>query len=88
MKNKTVTLTDNETGKQLVMNVLQPSIGPLLLILVLYIKELGYFTFDPGFVSTASCKSAITYMDGEQGLLAYIEETSLLALKIKMIHSA
>ena len=71
MKNKTVTLTDNETGKQIVMDVLQPTIGPPTIDIGALHKELGYFTFDPGFVSTASCESAITYMDGEQGLLAY-----------------
>ncbi len=31
----------------------------------------GYFTFDPGFLATASCESAITYIDGEQGVLLH-----------------
>ncbi len=31
----------------------------------------GYFTYDPGFVSTASCDSAITYIDGEAGVLLH-----------------
>ncbi|AZG72961.1 citrate synthase [Shewanella livingstonensis] len=31
----------------------------------------GYFTFDPGFLATASCESAITYIDGEQGILLH-----------------
>jgi len=31
----------------------------------------GYFTFDPGFVSTASCESKITYIDGDAGVLLY-----------------
>ncbi len=41
---------------------------------VLDIKSLapeGYFTYDPGFVSTASCESKITYIDGDQGILLY-----------------
>jgi len=71
MKNKTVTLTDNETGKQLEMKVLMPTIGPPVIDISALYKELGYFTFDPGFVATASCESAITYMDGEKGVLAY-----------------
>lgn len=71
MKNKTVTLTDNETGKQIVMDILQPTLGPPAIDIRALYTELGYFTFDPGFVSTASCESDITYMDGEQGLLAY-----------------
>ncbi len=31
----------------------------------------GYFTYDPGFVSTASCESAITYIDGDNGVLLH-----------------
>ena len=31
----------------------------------------GYFTYDPGFVSTAACESAITYIDGDQGILLH-----------------
>lgn len=34
-------------------------------------KNTGKFTFDPGFTSTASCKSDITFIDGEQGTLLY-----------------
>jgi citrate synthase len=34
-------------------------------------KETGYFTFDPGFLSTASCTSSITYIDGDKGELLY-----------------
>ena len=34
-------------------------------------KQKGIFTYDPGFVSTASCKSAITFIDGERGILRY-----------------
>ncbi|GLI01278.1 citrate synthase [Phytohabitans aurantiacus] len=35
------------------------------------LKETGYVTFDPGFVNTASCASAITYIDGDAGILRY-----------------
>src|SRR3569623_205544 len=34
-------------------------------------RDFGYFTYDPGFVSTASCRSSITFIDGEQGVLLY-----------------
>ena len=34
-------------------------------------KNTGYFTYDPGFLSTASCKSAITFIDGEKGILRH-----------------
>jgi len=35
------------------------------------LSQSGYFTYDPGFVSTASCKSAITYIDGDKGILQH-----------------
>ena len=35
------------------------------------LSQLNHFTFDPGFVSTASCESKITYIDGDQGVLLY-----------------
>ena len=34
-------------------------------------KDTGYFTYDPGFLSTASCDSEITYIDGGEGILRY-----------------
>jgi len=58
-------------GKSIPLTARQPVRGaPALDINALY-KEQGVFTFDPGFVSTASCESAITYIDGEQGTLLY-----------------
>jgi citrate synthase len=68
---KTVTLTDSTSGKPTEMPVLQGTLGaPAIDIGKLY-KETGCFTFDPGFVSTASCRSAITYIDGDAGVLLY-----------------
>jgi len=47
------------------------SVGPDVIdIRPLYAKT-GKFTYDPGFMSTASCRSAITYIDGDQGILMY-----------------
>ncbi len=70
-KKDTVTLTDNSTGKKLELPILRPSEGiPTIDVRALY-KELGYFTYDPGFLSTASCRSAITYLDGSKGILQY-----------------
>ncbi len=58
-------------GKQHDYPVLSGSIGPDVVdISKLYANE-GVFTYDPGFTSTASCKSTITYIDGEQGILLY-----------------
>ena len=67
----TVTITDNRSGKQVECPVLTGVYGaPVIDTKALY-KELGMFTFDPGFVTTASCKSAITYLDGEKGILLH-----------------
>jgi citrate synthase len=58
-------------GTQLEFPVLDGSIGPAVMdIRTLYAKS-GMFTFDPGFLSTAACKSAITYVDGAAGVLLY-----------------
>jgi citrate synthase len=58
-------------GKTLEFPVLPGSIGPDVVdIRTLYGKS-GAFTYDPGFLSTASCSSAITYIDGDQGILLY-----------------
>lgn len=68
---ETVTLIDNSTGKEIELPILRPSNGtPTIDVRSLY-KELGYFTYDPGFLSTASCRSSITFLDGEQGILQY-----------------
>lgn len=67
----TVTITDNRSGKQVECPILDGVYGaPVIDTKELY-KELGMFTFDPGFLTTASCKSAITYLDGEQGILLH-----------------
>ena len=69
--NKTVTLTDNTNGKQTDLPILDGTEGPSTIDIRSLYKELGYFTFDPGFVSTASCESKITFIDGDKGHLAY-----------------
>ena len=71
MTKKTVTLIDDQTGKKIKLKVLKPSMGPPAIDISKLYQEMGYFTFDPGFVSTASCQSAITYMDGTEGILEY-----------------
>lgn len=71
MTKKTVTLIDDSTGREIKLDVLEPTAGPPTIDVRPLYKELGYFTFDPGYVSTASCASTITFMDGEQGVLQY-----------------
>jgi len=61
-----------EAGEMSVtLNKYSGSIGPDVLDVTGLYKETGCFTIDPGFMSTASCQSAITYLDGEEGVLMY-----------------
>ena len=67
----TVTVTDNTTGKQVELPILRPTSGNATIDISSLPKELGYFTYDPGFVATASCHSNITFLDGDKGILEY-----------------
>ena len=69
--NKTATLTDNETGRSWEFPVMEGSVGPRVIDISALYGETGMFTYDPGFTSTASCDSAITYIDGAEGLLMH-----------------
>ena len=71
LMSKTVTITDNATGKQVECPVLEGAFGPPVIDTKDLYKELGMFSFDPGFATTASCRSAVTYLDGEQGILMH-----------------
>ena len=52
-------------------NIYKGTIGPQAIDISSLYKSTGHFTYDPGFLSTASCESAITYIDGEKGDLLY-----------------
>jgi len=71
MTKHTVTLTDNLTGKQVELDVLSPTMGTKTIDIRKLTKELNMFTYDPGYLATASCSSAITYLDGDKGELLY-----------------
>ncbi len=71
MSANTITLIDNTTGKQIELPLIQGVHGPPAVDLRGLYQELGYFTYDPGFMATASCRSAITFIDGNQGVLMY-----------------
>jgi citrate synthase len=58
-------------GKTTEFPVLSGSIGPDVVDIRSLYGKTGAFTFDPGFMSTASCKSSITYIDGDKGELLY-----------------
>ncbi|NOS88221.1 MAG: citrate (Si)-synthase [Methylococcaceae bacterium] len=66
------TLTLNGNADPLVeLPVLSGTIGPDVIDIQTLYNKTGRFTYDPGFTSTASCSSSITYIDGEAGVLLY-----------------
>jgi citrate synthase len=67
----TMTLTDNATGKSVELPVMEGSIGPQVIDIRKLYAQTGYFTYDPGFMATAACRSSITYIDGDEGILMY-----------------
>lgn len=71
MATATVTLTDNRDGKSYEFPILNPSKGPDVVDIRKLYGETGMFTYDPGFTSTASCSSDITFIDGGKGELRY-----------------
>ncbi len=67
----TFTLTDNRNGDTYELPVIGGTLGPDVIdVRKLYAKT-GAFTFDPGFTSTGSCESAITFIDGDKGILLH-----------------
>jgi len=71
MSEDTVTVIDNKTGKRVDLPLRKSTQGPDAVDMNRFLKETGYFSYDPGFLSTASCQSALTYLNGEQGMLLY-----------------
>jgi citrate synthase len=64
-------LKNLDTGKTSQLEAISGSIGPDVLNIANLNKDQGVFTFDPGFMATASCDSKITYIDGDAGVLLY-----------------
>jgi citrate synthase len=67
----TFTLRDNVSGKSYDLPVVDGSEGPSAIDIRNFYQQTGMFAYDPGFTSTASCSSAITYIDGENGILRH-----------------
>jgi len=63
--------TLTEDGKTTAMPIRSGTIGPDVIDIRKLYAETGKFTYDPGFTSTASCDSAITYIDGDEGVLLH-----------------
>src|SRR4051812_33073282 len=58
-------------GRSVEVPIRGGSIGPSVIDIAPLYKNTGMFTYDPGFTSTASCESKITYIDGDEGILLY-----------------
>jgi citrate synthase len=67
-KKATLQLPD---GKSLDLPMMPGTVGPEVIDVRALYGKTGYFTYDPGFLSTASCTSTITYIDGDAGVLLY-----------------
>ncbi len=65
------TLTDSTNSESLELPVVEGTQGPVAVDVSALYRNGGIFTYDPGFMSTASCESSITYIDGEAGILQY-----------------
>lgn len=70
MTDKKAHLTVDGLNETIELPVYSGSVGPDV-IDVRALTGKGYFTYDPGFVSTASCESKITYIDGDKGILLH-----------------
>jgi citrate synthase len=66
---KSATLTIGDESWEL--PILNGTIGPDVIDIAKLYAQTGKFTYDPGFTSTASCESQITYIDGDEGILLY-----------------
>ena len=90
-----LTVTDNRTGQQYDIAITDNTIAAKDLGQIrLTEDEPGLATYDPGFVNTASCRSAVTFIDGDKGILEYrgypieqlAEKSNFLEVAYLLIH--
>src|ERR671939_525469 len=68
----TLTVIDNRTGKQYEIPIENETIRAMdLRKIKVSDEDFGLMTYDPAFMNTASCKSSITFIDGDRGILRY-----------------
>lgn len=72
MSKQTLTITDNRSGETIEVPITHDTIKALdLRQLKVQHNDFGMMIYDPGYLNTASCKSRITYVDGDRGILRY-----------------
>lgn len=95
MAKNTLTITDNRTGKSYEIPVENDTIrGPDLRQIKVNENDFGLMSYDPSYMNTAACKSTITYIDGENGILRHrgypieqlAEKSSFLEVAFLLIH--
>lgn len=64
-------LKNNKTGEEATLPVYESAAGPNVIDVSKLYANTGHFTFDPGFGSTASCRSELTFIDGQEGILRH-----------------
>src|SRR6266576_1896682 len=95
MSSDTLTVTDNRTGKQYEIPIEDGVIRSMdLRKIKVSDEDFGLMTYDPAFMNTASCKSSITFIDGDKGILEYrgypidqlAEKSSYLEVAYLLLH--
>jgi citrate synthase len=95
MSSNTLTITDNRTGQTYEVPIHDETIDAIDLRKIrVQQDDFGIMTYDPGYTNTASCKSRITYIDGDKGILEYrgypieqlAEQSSFLEVAYLIIH--
>jgi citrate synthase len=94
MTDKKFELTDRASNRKSELPVRSGTIGPSVIDIAAINKDLGVFTYDPGFGVTASTESRITYIDGDQGVLLYrgfpveqlAEKSSFMEVAYLLLH--
>ncbi len=67
MSKDTVTIRDNRSGREYEYPIMDGTRGPSAVDMRTFYRDSGMFSYDPGFTSTASCQSSITFINGEKG---------------------
>ncbi|HSE30446.1 MAG TPA: citrate synthase [Pyrinomonadaceae bacterium] len=95
MSGNSLTITDNRTGKQYDLPIENGTIRAMdLRQIKVSDDDFGLMTYDPAFMNTASCKSTITFIDGDKGILEYrgypieqlAEKSSYLEVAYLLLH--
>jgi citrate synthase len=71
MSDRSATINFSDGSPSITFPMLTGTVGPEVIDIRTLYGKTGKFTYDPGFLSTASCSSAITYIDGDKGELLY-----------------